>query len=397
MSQYLGTIQVGNNPKPTVEIYLDSYRREGTSVFAYFSYRLLALGGYDRWGYDVILNWSFKLAGENPWNGHSITVQPINQWQWGEKWGSFSIENFDTGTYNACALNFNFNLSSQAGSGTGFDYVLSYGAEYTSPIAGFVSATNIDGYFSNTTISWSGFQHGLNNGIKEYEVWYLESSDNNNWSERIKIRNVYTSETYGQTDWSGGQEGKYYKFGVVALGTVDGTYSDINVYTGSFRKAFSPTAPALAFDKAVISQSGSVLLSWYGASANSGILSRLEIEANYFDGVSWSGYKPIQQIQNPSINGFVTQKPKDYTAFGYNGKPKVKSRFIYRVRVINSFGMYSAYKESGILEVSGVRKYQYGYNGKWIPVKVKYGYNGKWIPVVLKRGEGGKWVICGKV
>ena len=28
MSQYLGTVQVGNNPKPTVEIYLDSYRRE---------------------------------------------------------------------------------------------------------------------------------------------------------------------------------------------------------------------------------------------------------------------------------------------------------------------------------------------------------------------------------
>ena len=109
------------------------------------------------------------------------------------------------------------------------------------------------------------------------------------------------------------------------------------------------------------------------------------------------GYKPIQQIQNPSTNGFSTQKPKDYTVFGYNGKPKVKSRFIYRVRVVNSFGMYSAYKESGILEVSGIRKYQYGYNGKWIPVKVKYGYKGKWIPVVLKRGEGGKWVICGKV
>ena len=72
-------------------------------VFAYFSYRLLALSGYDRWGYDVILNWGFKLAGENPWNGHSITVQPINQWQWGEKWGSFSVENFDTGTYNASA------------------------------------------------------------------------------------------------------------------------------------------------------------------------------------------------------------------------------------------------------------------------------------------------------
>ena len=138
-----------------------------------------------------------------------------------------------------------------------------------------------------------------------------------------------------------------------------------------------------------------MLLSWYGANANSGTLSRLEIEASYFDGVSWSGYKPIQQIQNPSTNGFSTQKPKDYTVFGYNGKPKVKSRFIYRVRVVNSFGMYSAYKESGILEVSGIRKYQYGYNG--IPVKVKYGYKGKWIPVVLKRGEGGKWVICGKV
>ncbi len=65
--------------------------------------------------------------------------------------------------------------------------------------------------------------------------------------------------------------------------------------------------------------------------------------------------------------------------------------------MINSFGMYSEYKESGILEVSGVRKYQYGYNGKWIPVKVKYGYKDKWIPVVLKHGEGGKWVICGKV
>ena len=91
MSQYLGTIQVGNNPKPTIEIYLDSYRREGTRVFAYFSYKLLALSGYDRWGYDVILNWGFKLAGENPWNGYSITVQPINQWQWGEKWGSFSV------------------------------------------------------------------------------------------------------------------------------------------------------------------------------------------------------------------------------------------------------------------------------------------------------------------
>ena len=139
------------------------------------------------------------------------------------------------------------------------------------------------------------------------------------------------------------------------------------------------------------------MLSWYGASANSGTLSKLEIEANYFDGVSWSGYKPIQQIQNPSTNGFSTQKPKDYTVFGYNGKPKVKSRFIYRVRVVNSFGMYSAYKESGILEVSGIRKYQYGYKGKWISVKVKYGYKGKWMPVVLKRGEGGKWVICGKV
>ena len=237
MSQYLGTIQVGNNPKPTVEIYLDSYRREGTRVFAYFSYRLLALSGYDRWGYDVILNWGFKLAGENPWNGHSITVQPINQWQWGEKWGSFSVENFDTGTYNASALSFNFNLSSQAGSGTGFDYLLSYEAEYTNPVSGSVSATSVDGYFSNTTISWSGFQHGLNNGIKEYEVWYLESSDNNNWSERKFIQKVYTSETYGQIDWSGGQEGKYYKFGVVALGTVSGTYSDTNFYTGSFRKS----------------------------------------------------------------------------------------------------------------------------------------------------------------
>ena len=225
----------------------------------------------------------------------------------------------------------------------------------------------------------------------------MESSDNSNWSERQFIQRVYTSETYGQIDWSGGQEGKYYKFGVVALGTVSGTHSDTNFYTGSFRKAFSPTAPALALDKAIISQSGSVLLSWYGASANSGTLSKLEIEANYFDGVSWSGYKPIQQIHNPLANGSVTQKPKDYTVFGYNGKPKAKSRFIYRVRVINSFGMYSEYKESGILEVSGVRKYQYGYNGKWIPVKVKYGYKDKWIPVVLKHGEGGKWVICGKV
>ena len=155
-------------------------------------------------------------------------------------------------------------------------------------------------------------------------------------SERKFIQRVYTSETYGQTDWSGGQEGKYYKFGVVALGAVDGTYSDTNFYTGSFRKAFSPTAPALALDKAIISQSGSVLLSWYGASANSGTLSKLEIEANYFDGVFWSGYKQIQQIQNPSTNGSSTQKPKDYTVFGYNGKPKAKSKLDRKSTRLNS-------------------------------------------------------------
>ena len=75
----------------------------------------------------------------------------------------------------------------------------------TAPVAGTITAkasgenANTSTEFEQVTVSWSGFKAGTNNPISHYEIWFQESTDNKNWADRERVKNVNTTATSGST------------------------------------------------------------------------------------------------------------------------------------------------------------------------------------------------------
>ena len=124
----------------------------------------------------------------------------------------------------------------------------------TAPVAGTITAkgsgenANTSTEFEQVTVSWSGFKAGTNNPISHYEIWFQESTDNKNWDDRERVKNVNTTATSGSTtigtvdhstsasDW--GTRGRYYRWSVVAIGETDSDlYSSTDAWSGSLKKS----------------------------------------------------------------------------------------------------------------------------------------------------------------
>lgn len=126
----------------------------------------------------------------------------------------------------------------------------------TAPTAGWISATpsgnnaTNNGWFEQVTLSWGGFGHGVNNTIGFYEIWYQESNDNVNWSDRIRVFNVNSTATSGNTTIgsvniyssasSWGTRGAYYRWGIVAIGSNgNDMWSSTDLWSNSLRKCYA--------------------------------------------------------------------------------------------------------------------------------------------------------------
>ena len=177
----------------------------------------------------------------------------------------------DTGTWNigADTTSITVNVSEDfysGGYGPGSkltaSFTITVPKRQTDPVAGTTRAS----YSKNTfSISWSGFQAGINNPIDHYELWYQKSTNNSTWGTRVLLTGNTTGTSYL---WTGGTWNTYYRFCAVALDK-DGKYSSTTAYSSSVRK-YATTCGA----PSTISRSPSgtvyigdtVTISWSGAS-----------------------------------------------------------------------------------------------------------------------------------
>lgn len=120
----------------------------------------------------------------------------------------------------------------------GKTFTISVTGHYTIPGTGTTRCSQSNGTFS---ITWSGFSAGHNNPIKNYELWYQESTNNSSWGDRVIIS--YPSSSSSSYTWSGGTTGRYYRFCAVALGNISGTYSSTTAWSNSLQKTQSISAP----------------------------------------------------------------------------------------------------------------------------------------------------------
>lgn len=183
---------------------------------------------------------------------------------------------------------------------------------YTVPGAGTTSASMSSGTF---TITWSGFTNGTNNAITTYELWYQESTNNSTWSARARVPNYTNRLSPRSFTTTFGTPGKYYRFCAVALGTVSGTYSNINAWGNSVLKTAGKLATptwkagmngAVVFGRFSGADSWSHTLSWNSvSSATSNTLTSYNVQACYPGGTYYDKYNGSATSASFAWDGYI--------------------------------------------------------------------------------------------
>ena len=101
------------------------------------------------------------------------------------------------------------------------------------------------GWFESVYLDWNSWGGSNDGGIKGFEVWYRESSDNKNWSGRVHVTTIWTTNNYGNytigsvnqassgSNW--GARGYYYQWCIVGL-TNGGHHSSTEFWSSTYRK-----------------------------------------------------------------------------------------------------------------------------------------------------------------
>ena len=188
------------------------------------------------------------------------------------------------------------------------------------PSACSVSPTVAEG---SAALSWSGASGGTNNAVTGFEIQYSDSSNNTDWESWTALSTVSSSSASGSLSVSPpAARGSYRRFRVRTQGSAgSGYYSGWKVSSNSVRKNTPPQpAASLAASPSVYS-TGSVTISWSGASGGtSPIKGYMLASRTSTDGSTWTAWNVLETFDLSASGGSRTVPASDvpgtYTKYG---------------------------------------------------------------------------------
>ena len=188
------------------------------------------------------------------------------------------------------------------------------------PSACSVSPTVAEG---SAALSWSGASGGTNNAISGFEIQYGDSANNTDWGSWTALSTVSSSSGSGSSSVAPpAARGTYRRFRVRTQGSAgSGYYSGWKVSSNSVRKNTPPQpAASLAASPSVYS-TGSVTISWSGASGGtSPIKGYMLASRTSTDGSTWTAWNVLDTFDLSASGGNRTVPASDvpgtYTKYG---------------------------------------------------------------------------------
>lgn len=225
-----------------------------------------------------------------------------------------------------------------------YSVALNYAA-YTAcgaPTSCSVSSTLQEGA---VTLSWSGATSGIGNAISSYEIQYSESSNNSTWGSWTALTTVTTTATSGSLSVSpSSTRGYYRRYQVRTRGAAGSSYySGWKVSSNTVRKNTLPTAPTSFSASPATYSNENVTLTWSGAAPGTSAIKQYNIEhCTSTNGSTWASWTAHSTVTTSSTSGSTVVTPT--TVAGTYTK--------YRVRVTDTLGAVSSYKESNSIYAS---------------------------------------------
>ena len=204
----------------------------------------------------------------------------------------------------------------------------------TPTVCGAPTSASLDGsvFETNPTLTFSGASGGTINEITAYEIEYAESTNNSAWGAWTAL------EVYARTATSGTRaveisstRGNYRKYRIRTRGTEGATYYSAWKETASVRRNSAPTAPTEFSATPVVFVSGSITLSYSGATDADSNISHHQVDyaISTNGGSSYGGWTALA---NNAVSHAPTLAPS--------------ALIKYRARAVDAFGIASSYKES---------------------------------------------------